>query len=269
LSADLPSRLVGDEARIRYLLSRLLSPRDAQLLHFAAKAEKLDEKHVELVFSAVWLLPPGASAPDLPVSAGLCRAMGGKLAIEADESECKLEAALPQAVEDWLPAGQCPAPAAPFPPLSPKAFLLPETVLLAVDDAPINLTLLCGMLAAFGAQAFSANSGEEAEQFLESHAVDLVFLDLSMPQQDGLATIARLRGLKNGKEIPIIAMTAGSSAPGLRDQLLKASFDDFLAKPFDHSRLDYLLKKWLPKERRKPMHVPEDALPGEGGGQGA
>ena len=80
---------------------------------------------------------------------------------------------------------------------------------LCIDDHPVNRRVLVVLLATAGIEADEAESGPEGLQRIEACDYDLVFMDLRMPEMDGLEAAARIRGRGDEKgEVPIILVTA-------------------------------------------------------------
>lgn len=109
------------------------------------------------------------------------------------------------------------------------------TVLIA-DDDPWIQRILAGMLQRDGHTCAVAGDGGAAMTYLALHEVDLVLLDVSMPLQDGLATLARLRRLEQHaaavRRHRIIMVTAYAE-PGDFARLCAAGADGCIAKPID------------------------------------
>ena len=78
------------------------------------------------------------------------------------------------------------------------------------------------------------NNGEDAEQALQQHDYDVLLLDLSLPQRDGMEILRALR--KRGDSLPVLLMTARDTVPQ-RVAGLNAGADDYLIKPFDLDEL--------------------------------
>lgn len=96
-----------------------------------------------------------------------------------------------------------------------------------------------------------AANGLEAEHALERSNYDLVLMDISMPEYDGLYATGRIRDKSSGvlqHDIPIIAMTA-SAMDDERDQFLTTGINDYLSKPVDYNTLRNMLRKWLPEKK--------------------
>ncbi|MBB6637878.1 response regulator [Cohnella thailandensis] len=119
-----------------------------------------------------------------------------------------------------------------------------KTVLL-VDDDPRNVFSLTSLLNHHRMNVYSAENGREALELLESGIrVDLVLMDIMMPEMDGYEAIERIRGNTEWSSLPIIALTA-KAMKGERDKCLQAGASDYLAKPVSIDQLLSLLKVWL------------------------
>ena len=92
-----------------------------------------------------------------------------------------------------------------------------------------------------------AGNGKEALAVLERQSFDLVFMDVQMPEMDGLEATAAIRDKekRSGKHLPVIAMTAHAMV-GDRERCLAAGMDDYLTKPIRPDELTGLLARYLP-----------------------
>lgn len=107
-----------------------------------------------------------------------------------------------------------------------------KTILL-VDDEPMMLDLLSLYLSPLGYHCVKQESGREALKFLKSNTVDLILLDIMMPDMSGLEACQEIR--KNW-DIPIIMLTAlGDKTDIVRG--LNIGADDYISKPFDEEEL--------------------------------
>ncbi|HYO02981.1 MAG TPA: response regulator [Mycobacterium sp.] len=106
---------------------------------------------------------------------------------------------------------------------------------LAVDDQPANLRLLDAVLTPRGYRVLTASSGPDALALLESGDVDLVLLDVVMPDMDGYEVCRRIRATPATEFLPVVMITASGSEQRLA--ALEAGVDDFIPKPFDQSEL--------------------------------
>ncbi|HXS69178.1 MAG TPA: response regulator [Candidatus Polarisedimenticolia bacterium] len=135
--------------------------------------------------------------------------------------------------------------------LDPKlAERLPLRVLLC-DDNVINQKVAVRLLQQMGYQPDIANNGLEALAALEKSTYDMIFMDVQMPEMDGLEAtrVIRERQREKGRfrnykgNIIIIAMTA-SAMPGDRDKCIAAGMDDYLAKPVRPEDMRMIVERW-------------------------
>ena len=119
-----------------------------------------------------------------------------------------------------------------------------RTILIVDDDARTRETLR-RVLTAAGYEVHQASDGRRGLEFLQSTAVDLVILDIFMPELDGIVVITRMR--KDFPNIPVLAVSGGGMLERNKTleiaQLLGAS--DTLAKPFDKQTLLSMVEKLL------------------------
>jgi CheY-like chemotaxis protein len=125
-----------------------------------------------------------------------------------------------------------------------KEVLENRTVLITDDDVR-NIFSLTKALEAFNMNVLSAMDGKEAlQQLKENPKVDIILMDMMMPEMDGYETIMHIR--KNGtlKNTPVIAITAKAMA-GDREKCIVAGASDYISKPVDIDQLLSLLRVWL------------------------
>jgi CheY-like chemotaxis protein/signal transduction histidine kinase len=124
-----------------------------------------------------------------------------------------------------------------------------RTILL-VDDDVRNIFALTSALEQRGAAVEIGRNGREALEKLEQvPEIDLVLMDVMMPEMDGLEATRRLRADRRFEKLPVIAITAKAMKDD-REQCLAAGASDYLAKPVDLERLFSLLRVWMPKMER-------------------
>ncbi|ASZ12370.1 response regulator [Chitinophaga pendula] len=125
-----------------------------------------------------------------------------------------------------------------------KSVLQGKTVLIADDDAR-NIFSLIKALEQHQMNIISATDGKEAIQQLESHPkIDIVLMDMMMPEMDGYETIRRIREKPVYRELPILAVTAKTMV-GDREKCIQAGASDYISKPVDIDQLVSLLRVWL------------------------
>jgi CheY-like chemotaxis protein len=119
-----------------------------------------------------------------------------------------------------------------------------KTVLVADDDVR-NIFSLTKSLESHGMKVLSAMDGKEALRILqEQEHVDLVLMDMMMPEMDGYESTRNIRQLKKYSKIPIIAVTA-KAMTGDREKCIAAGASDYISKPVDIDQLVSLLRVWL------------------------
>jgi two-component system OmpR family response regulator len=126
--------------------------------------------------------------------------------------------------------------------------------ILIVDDDPEIRQLLADYLARNGFEALPARSGREMWQTLERHAIDLVVLDLMLPDTDGLVLCRDLRAKSN---LPVLMLTARGEET---DRILgiEMGADDYLVKPFSPRELLARIKGILRRTRSLPPNLKPD-----------
>ncbi|CDT92354.1 Signal transduction histidine-protein kinase barA [Vibrio coralliirubri] len=121
---------------------------------------------------------------------------------------------------------------------------LPLTV-LAVDDNPANLKLITALLKERVETVISCTSGQQAIDKATETPFDIIFMDIQMPQMDGVTACQNIKKLANNANTPVIAVTAHAMI-GERDRLLEAGMDDYLTKPIEEHVLQQVLIHWSP-----------------------
>jgi CheY-like chemotaxis protein/CHASE3 domain sensor protein len=120
-----------------------------------------------------------------------------------------------------------------------------RTILLAEDDVR-NIYALSSVIEPLGAKLAIARNGREALQRLEGDSVDLVLMDVMMPEMDGLTAMREIRKQSRFAKLPIIAITA-KAMPEDRQACLDAGASDYVPKPINVDRLLSLCRVWMPK----------------------
>ncbi|WP_082219510.1 response regulator [Massilia sp. NR 4-1] len=115
--------------------------------------------------------------------------------------------------------------------------------ILLVDDDPRNLFVITAALERHGARLSNAVNGKRALEFLAQNPVDLVLMDIMMPEMDGFQTIAAMRRDAAMQATPVLALTA-KAAPSDQAEIMAAGADDYLAKPVDYDVLVAKVLKW-------------------------
>ncbi|MCR4654827.1 MAG: response regulator [Lachnospiraceae bacterium] len=146
-------------------------------------------------------------------------------------------------------------------------FVAPDAEVLVVDDNPMNLSVIKGLLKPTRVFVTTAESGEEGLEKIKYGKYDVVFLDHMMPGMDGIETVAKIREMT--PDLPVYALTANAAAGG-EEFYVSKGFDGYLAKPIDSVILEKTIMKHLPEEimmkpvsgnlKEEPKELPENLL---------
>jgi CheY-like chemotaxis protein len=120
------------------------------------------------------------------------------------------------------------------------------TILLTEDDMR-TVYALTALLTSKGATVLVADTGREALEQLARHArIDVVLMDIMMPEMDGYEATRQLRRNPRFRNLPVIALTA-KAMKGERERCLEAGASDYVSKPIDSDKLLQTLRAWLPQ----------------------
>ncbi len=115
---------------------------------------------------------------------------------------------------------------------------------LLVDDNKINLKVAERLLASYGIETESIESGFECiDKIKTGNKYDLIMLDDMMPKMSGVETLKKLK-LIDGFNMKVVALTA-NALTGMREKYLNEGFDDYLAKPINKDELNKIINKYL------------------------
>ncbi|HWA72682.1 MAG TPA: response regulator [Polyangiaceae bacterium] len=119
--------------------------------------------------------------------------------------------------------------------------------ILVVEDDVRNVFALSSLLEPKGAKVLIARNGQQALSMLEQNpGVDLVLMDVMMPEMDGIEATRRIRKRPDWRDLPIIALTAKAMSND-REDCLRAGANDYIAKPLDVDTLLSLCRVWIRK----------------------
>jgi|GEM_PF-1200148 len=136
-------------------------------------------------------------------------------------------------------------------PETTKAKWLLNVNVLVVDDSNINLEVVGNILERNGAIANKVSSGSAAIDYLKStDSVDIVLMDIQMPDMDGLETTQYIRNELKLNMLPIVALTAGTLMEEKRKSL-DAGMNDFLTKPIEPPKLIRVMRKLVESYRNR------------------
>lgn len=277
----LPSALYGDELRIKQIITNLLSNAakytEKGTVTLICRLEKKDENFADIfisvedtgigirdeekdkLFSAFDRLDVihtrgiEGTGLGLAITSQMLELMNSRLSVESTYGKgSTFSFTIRQKITDATEIGEFhPTQSAELQLRSAKktvSFTAPDARVLIVDDTPLNLKVIVGLLKRTRVQVDTAASGNECVQKFEN-GYDMVFLDYRMPDMDGIETLKTLyeHYPKQAKNTPIICLTA-SAVAGYREKMLEAGFDDYLAKPVNIAEMEMMMMEYLPKE---------------------
>jgi signal transduction histidine kinase/ActR/RegA family two-component response regulator len=120
---------------------------------------------------------------------------------------------------------------------------LPLRIMVAEDNL-INQTVIEGILAKMGYQPCLVANGQEAVDEMDAQFFDLIFMDIQMPEMDGLTATQKICEKFGPHRRPIIIAMTANAMTGVREQYLDAGMDDYISKPFKLIDLQEALIHW-------------------------
>lgn len=277
----LPSKLYGDDVRLKQIIMNLLTNAvkytDRGSVTLKIHYRNVDEQHVRLLVAVSdtgkGIKPEDMEAlfsPYARVEESKNRKIEGtglgmsivKTLLTLMDSELKVESIygegstfsfeVLQEVRDRTPMGsyeKIMTDEAEVAKATARQIVAPEARILTVDDTIVNLVVLKELLKKTQIKIDTATSGAEALQKVAREKYDLIFMDHMMPGMDGIECLQCMRSTGTvSKDIPIIVLTANVVA-GYREMFMDAGFTDFLAKPVDVRELDKMLVQYLPRDK--------------------
>jgi len=123
--------------------------------------------------------------------------------------------------------------------------LLADKKVLIVDDDTRNIFALTSVLEEHHMRILSADNGRDAINILQKEpGIDIVLMDIMMPEMDGMETIREIRKFAHLKDLPIVAVTA-KAMKGDREKCIEAGAWDYLSKPVNTEQMMAVLRAWL------------------------
>jgi len=187
----------------------------------------------------------GGSGLGLSISREIAQVLGGEIQVESVLGRGSTFTL-------FLPAGQ-PLPVQSREVSDPRLLLSARPFsgldvagarVLIVDDDPRNTFAISSFLQNHGVEVIQAENGDAALETLRARPdIDLVLMDIMMPEVDGYATIQAIRALPIIANVPIIAVTA-KALPDDRERCMNAGASDYVVKPIDTPRLLELVERW-------------------------
>ncbi|MCA1899935.1 MAG: response regulator [Chloroflexi bacterium] len=119
-----------------------------------------------------------------------------------------------------------------------------KSTILYVEDNPDNRSLIRRVLEAEGYAVVEAVNASQALEALERSEINLVLMDINMPDMDGYTLTAKIKSIKKFSHIPIVAVTANVMR-GDREKSLGAGCDGYIQKPIDIDTLSQQIERFI------------------------
>jgi CheY-like chemotaxis protein len=133
--------------------------------------------------------------------------------------------------------------------------VLAKRKVLVVDDDIRNIFALTSVLERHNMQVLFAENGKKGIEVIKGTPdLDIVLMDVMMPEMDGYETMRAIRGKNELKDLPIIALTA-KAMKGDREKCIDAGASDYITKPVDTEQLLSLLRVWLYRRRERQSTI--------------
>jgi CheY-like chemotaxis protein len=128
-----------------------------------------------------------------------------------------------------------------------------DSLILVVDDQVDNVALLSFDLQQKGYRVVTATNGVEAVRVAVLMKPNLILMDISMPELDGLAATSKIREDESLRAVPVIAVTAFTTA-GFRRAAYDVGFDGYITKPIELQQLHELIVRLLSQTQDRDQH---------------
>ena len=121
-----------------------------------------------------------------------------------------------------------------------------DPLILLAEDYALNQKLVTAILQFLGHEVLIANDGKEAVSLFEKHknTLRLILMDIKMPHMNGMEATRKIRSLPDGKNIPIIALTA-SAIDGDKELCLESGMSDYMTKPVSRVALEQVIQLYV------------------------
>lgn len=130
-----------------------------------------------------------------------------------------------------------------------EVFTAPDAQILVVDDNATNLKVFVNLLKTTKVNVDVADGGKACLEMVKKKRYDLIFLDHMMPDLDGIETLHRMKEMPDSMcdGVPVIALTA-NAITGAKEMYLAEGFDAFLSKPINPEKLEQMILLLLPRD---------------------
>lgn len=278
----LPSRLLGDDVRVRQVLVNLLNnavkytQKGTVTLRVGGRLEGrkavldfsvedtgigIREEDMQRLFEEFQRIEEKrnrnveGTGLGLNITTRLLLLMGSKLQVESSYGKgSRFYFTLEQQIVDSTPVGNLEerirSQSTVYSYMA--AFTAPEAQILVVDDNATNHKVFVSLLKGTRVNIDVADSGKACLEMIVKKHYDLIFLDHMMPEMDGIETLHRMNDMENSKcaGVPIVALTA-NAITGAKEMYLAEGFSAFLPKPINPEKLEQMILRLLPRDLLK------------------
>ena len=285
VNEKLPSKLYGDDKRVREILTNILNNAvkytdegfvklsidgvisdDTLTLKIEVKdsGQGIKEEDLDTIFSSFSQVNKKknknveGTGLGLTITKSLIEIMGGTISVESEYKKgSTFTVTLPQKIVSFEKIGDLSKRrylVSEGENVNKKEFEIPDTSILVVDDTPLNNKVISMLLSKTKAEVTCILSGEEMLKLICERHFDLIFLDHMMPNMDGIETLNISKTLENNKcmDVPVIALTANAIV-GAKEMYIEAGFDDYLSKPVKSEALMDIIEKYISKDKIKEI----------------
>jgi len=138
-------------------------------------------------------------------------------------------------------------------------FTAPEAKILVVDDLAINIRFIKKLMSPCGIKTYASLTGARAIEMVQRERYDLVFMDMMMPEMDGLETVSHIRALGEGggsgdlaeyfRHLPIVLLSANE----IKEPPERLGVSDCMVKPIIVAKLFNIIERLLPPRKIIPV----------------
>jgi len=266
LSPDIPQRLYGDKKRVYQVIAKLIEmsvlDNYESELTIRLVVDKIEDNLVFLRcfiinknITALEQIPAIEDDVEYTLLKSILNIMNSELTYSFDkENGIIYSFNIIQEIVDLKPVGDVFEAAERFKKNmgreeSPYRFTLPSARILVVDDTSTNLSVFAGLTEPFKLKLTKATSGLEALDIMRKEEFDLVFMDILMPEMDGIETLNHIRNDNSilSNDVAVIALTANVFL-GAKDKYLEDGFAEYIAKPVSALKLAEAFKRFIPEK---------------------
>lgn len=293
VSPDIPSKLNGDEIRIRQVMLNIINNAikytNAGNVTIDVDAKEISDDGKVLLQIRVSDTGIGIKDEDrdklfssfqrldeernrniegtglgLSITEKLVEMMDGRIEVESRYGQGSVFTIyIPQAVVDITPIGEF-SKAVLLQTQSAKAedmeLYAPDARLLVVDDNDMNLEVMEGLLRDTGIKLDLVTSGRECIEMAGKKSYDCILLDQMMPGMNGEETLKEMEKADILKRTPVIALTADAIV-GAKESYIYMGFSDYISKPVKIKVLEEVLRKYIPQEKQISKENIKEELP--------